>query len=477
MRPLESLAAIAGDRTPRAFFAADRERQGGFELIFAEARRRESNNAIEATQSTRAEREQPRARRASEPTQRTDTTQESPRNEGYDDHTQTAVRNDETAPANETEQTYYKQTDEADAAPVQAPADTSYDNPMLLLVPDEEILNTIAEILHISPEALLAMLKQLDMQPQDLTNPKAVTALLQEAFNAETPVALLSEPAFPAAYKAINEAMAQMAKPAETATVQIAAPTTSTATAKAAPNTVQIPVVEGLQYATENGQLVVTDKPATEQAEAQATPRPTASAPTATATQGEAPPQALDATLFATPDDAPPPDPTLTVTQPLTQMIADRTQAVQITQQAQHAQYVNPADVINQIMSQIRVHTGEQVTEMRLTLRPESLGDIVLRVLTQNGIVTAQFIAENQRVREALESSFNQLRDALQERGIEFSELSVSVRQDGNEWENQFEQGRQSTRNRAENINAALEEEIAEIENIDFESTTINLTA
>jgi flagellar hook-length control protein FliK len=122
---------------------------------------------------------------------------------------------------------------------------------------------------------------------------------------------------------------------------------------------------------------------------------------------------------------------------------------------------VNTADVIEQIMNQVKivVSSGAQFTEMRLTLRPESLGDIVLRVITQNGIVLAQFEAENQRVKEALESSFNHLRDALTDAGIRFGELSVSVRQNEEERLNQFEQGRSRSRRRMETIGAAEAEE------------------
>jgi len=121
---------------------------------------------------------------------------------------------------------------------------------------------------------------------------------------------------------------------------------------------------------------------------------------------------------------------------------------------------VNTSNVIEQIMNQVKVQTsGGQFTEMRLTLRPESLGDIILRVVTQNGIVMAQFEAENQRVKEALEANMNQLRNALEEAGIKFSELSVSVGQDENERMNQFNKARQESRHRADSIEDAADDQ------------------
>jgi flagellar hook-length control protein FliK len=463
MRPLETLTAVGGGLTPRNLLNANRERQSGsgFELIFAEAQRRESAQA--AHNVTR-----------SEPAARTNSPPERPhRTERRNDEAQTqhAQQNQETAPANEAETANYAQVTEpaAENAEAHAPVDTPHEGQTPHYVPDGEILAVVAEILQTTQEAVQTLMTQANVQPQDLAEPQAVTALLQEVYEAETTAQLLTEPEFPAAYKAINEAMVQMTETAETkVAVQAAPEAVQTANYAAATNTqatASIPVVEGLQYATEDGELVVTDKPLEEEIVAE-TERPAASSSSAqaaaqTATSnvpGEAQAQVLDTAPVITMEDAPQ-DLNAIPTQPLESMVETRVQSVQAAQQTQQAQDVNPADVINQIMSQIRVHTGEQVTEMRLTLRPESLGDIVLRVLTQNGIVTAQFVAESQRVREALESNFNQLRDALSEQGIAFSELSVSVRQNG-----------------AQSVNAALEEETMPAQSIDFDNT-INLTA
>jgi flagellar hook-length control protein FliK len=125
-------------------------------------------------------------------------------------------------------------------------------------------------------------------------------------------------------------------------------------------------------------------------------------------------------------------------------------------------------------MNQVKItNTGANFTEMRVTLRPETLGDIVLRVMTQNGVVTAMFEAENQRVKEALEASFNQLRDALQESGIKFTELTVYVRQDGEERASQFERAAQASRTRAEEVNEAAEELLE----ISYHNGVIDVTA
>jgi len=520
MLQLETLqAAPPSNPTPRNLFSGERANRGGFELIFNEAREYVRTNDTPRTQNENRQSD----------------------NRQSDSRSRSQRRNDEshapkeTAPPRDEQPIFqigedeavtpygyvYVNPNEAAVLPYAQAAETTptvninYEVPPVVVLTqqshvtyevtemqyaqpaealtDAEIIELIAELLEITPEAVVELLEKLDIKPQELADPQVVAKLLQSFYEVATPMELLSEPAFPEMYKAINEAIAQKVPARATPTAPAAAPTveipvtesnTYAATNEAKPaaytSTMQnaaetvtstaagraaVPTIEGLVYAEENGQHVVTN----------AKPQDALPLPQATATQAaETNSASIESTLIPAEDAAV--DPASVHANPLTNMMEARAQAVQTTQQTQQPQHVNPADVINQIMNQIRAHTGEQVTEMRLTLRPESLGDIVLRVLTQNGIVTAQFIAENQRVREALESGFNQLRDALEEQGIRFSELSVSVRDNTEEQMNQFERGRQRSRNRAESIEEIAVEELIPVQSLDFDNT-INLTA
>ncbi|MDR2904061.1 MAG: flagellar hook-length control protein FliK [Clostridiales bacterium] len=107
---------------------------------------------------------------------------------------------------------------------------------------------------------------------------------------------------------------------------------------------------------------------------------------------------------------------------------------------------INTEDVINQITEQIKVEVKGQATEIKVSLRPEHLGDVTLKIMTQNGIVTAQIVAENQRVKEIIEAGFNNLKDALQQKGINISQLSVSVGQENAEKQMGFFQQQQGMR-------------------------------
>jgi flagellar hook-length control protein FliK len=92
------------------------------------------------------------------------------------------------------------------------------------------------------------------------------------------------------------------------------------------------------------------------------------------------------------------------------------------------------SDIINQVIKKADIFVQGSHQEMVMKLEPESLGKINLKIIVENGLITAKFVAESQQVKEVLESSFNQLKDALQEKGISVQGFSVSVGQQGAEF-------------------------------------------
>ncbi len=105
---------------------------------------------------------------------------------------------------------------------------------------------------------------------------------------------------------------------------------------------------------------------------------------------------------------------------------------------------VDPQEVVNQLVERVRITAGGTVNEVRMTLRPEHLGDVTLKVITENGLVTAQFTAENQRVKEIIESNFNNLKTVLQDQGLNISGLSVSVGSENKDRNEMFEAQKQN---------------------------------
>ncbi|MCL2840813.1 MAG: flagellar hook-length control protein FliK [Defluviitaleaceae bacterium] len=337
-------------------------------------------------------------------------------------------------------------------------------------IDEEAAIINIAAVLQIPVEVVIELMNEQGMTAQDLLDTKAVTKFLQLALEAENPMALLTDPEFPEKFKAINEIMGELLQDAKAAqSVEVTAQVASQAQKSVA----YAMNLEGLEVISEDGGLGIINEDVAKEIQSATSRIQTTHETSEQATEqqpqagggqtqdGTTSPLLADSNIIM--DDQQGIDPMLNMNTP---KVTVETQATRATTPAQA---VNTADVIEQIMSQVKItqSSGGQFTEMRMTLRPDDLGDIVLRVLTQNGIVTAQFEAESQRVKEALESNFNQLRDALEEQGIAFSELSVSVRQDGDERANQFERERQRTLHRADTINGeeAQEESVSSLHN------------
>ncbi len=92
--------------------------------------------------------------------------------------------------------------------------------------------------------------------------------------------------------------------------------------------------------------------------------------------------------------------------------------------------YVSKEEVIKQIINKAVATVTEDKAQMVIDLKPDHLGKLVLKVVTERGIVTAQMVAENQQVKQLIESNFNMLKDALEKQGITVQQFSVSVGQD-----------------------------------------------
>lgn len=66
------------------------------------------------------------------------------------------------------------------------------------------------------------------------------------------------------------------------------------------------------------------------------------------------------------------------------------------------------------------------VSEARISLYPEHLGQVDVKITMQNGQMVAQFITEHGFAKDSLEQQMSQLRAALQSQGIQVSKLEVT---------------------------------------------------
>jgi flagellar hook-length control protein FliK len=84
-------------------------------------------------------------------------------------------------------------------------------------------------------------------------------------------------------------------------------------------------------------------------------------------------------------------------------------------------------EIANQIIERIRVTIQPEQTSMELQLNPENLGKVNLSVQSKNGVMTAQFVVQNDISKEAIESQLQTLKDTLNQQGIKVEAIEVTV--------------------------------------------------
>ncbi len=109
-------------------------------------------------------------------------------------------------------------------------------------------------------------------------------------------------------------------------------------------------------------------------------------------------------------------------------------------------------NVIEQMVQKFKADYHDKMTEIKITLRPDFLGDVSLKLVSDNGVISAVFSAQNDRVKEIIESNFNKLKDVLSEAGVQVSELSVSVGQEDTGGNQQLAQEQTKSQRRIQNI-------------------------
>ncbi len=154
-----------------------------------------------------------------------------------------------------------------------------------------------------------------------------------------------------------------------------------------------------------------------------------------------------------------------------------------------------PAQQISdQMIEYIKMNVSPGVTEMEIQLQPASLGNINLQLTLRNGAVTAQFIAQNEEVKNAIEQQVVQLKTTLEEQGVKIEAVEVTIAsheferamEQGGQWQNdeREEQAADTTRNRRRVVLSELEdeeelstEEILQVQMMKQNGTTIELEA
>ena len=83
--------------------------------------------------------------------------------------------------------------------------------------------------------------------------------------------------------------------------------------------------------------------------------------------------------------------------------------------------------VVDQVIKEMAIQIRGNSSEMRITLQPESLGEVSLKIRMEDGKMQAQIDVTQPAVKAAIETNMPQLRQALSARGIEVQRIDVFV--------------------------------------------------
>lgn len=88
---------------------------------------------------------------------------------------------------------------------------------------------------------------------------------------------------------------------------------------------------------------------------------------------------------------------------------------------------IEAADIQRQIVEQIRVKVTEATTSLEMELNPAALGRVGLSIEMKNGAMTASFSAQNEAVKEVIESQVLQLQENLDKQGVKVEAVEVTI--------------------------------------------------
>lgn len=100
---------------------------------------------------------------------------------------------------------------------------------------------------------------------------------------------------------------------------------------------------------------------------------------------------------------------------------------LQQTAQTEEAGPVDTQDIMRQIMDYMKVSVKPDSSDLEMQLHPQSLGTLHIQMAAKNGVITANFITENETVKAALESQMVQLKENFAEQGIKVEAIEVTV--------------------------------------------------
>ena len=88
---------------------------------------------------------------------------------------------------------------------------------------------------------------------------------------------------------------------------------------------------------------------------------------------------------------------------------------------------ITEADIIRQIIDQIKVNVGSKVQSMEVQLNPENLGKVYVNVEAKDGVMQAKIVAETEAAKNAIENNLAVLKENFSNSEIKVEAIEVMV--------------------------------------------------
>jgi len=103
------------------------------------------------------------------------------------------------------------------------------------------------------------------------------------------------------------------------------------------------------------------------------------------------------------------------------------------------ASNISRVGTLNQIVEKAALNLKNGKSQVRIDLKPEFLGSVRMKIITENHLVTVRILTELPVVKEMIENNISQLKTDLQSHGLDIDKIDVSVANDSQQRGKGFE--------------------------------------
>lgn len=111
----------------------------------------------------------------------------------------------------------------------------------------------------------------------------------------------------------------------------------------------------------------------------------------------------------------------------LNQAVENALNTANVNDVSAYVDSVQEADIIRQIIDNIKLNISKETTSLELQLNPEHLGKVQINVASKDGVMQAQIIAETEAAKNAIEGSIAALKEAFQNQDLKVEAVEVMV--------------------------------------------------